>query len=69
MRTRLDRLDAVARDVLLVASVIGREFTRGVLADAMGEGVDVAPTLERLKASGLVQQSGFVPEPAYPVRI
>jgi class 3 adenylate cyclase/tetratricopeptide (TPR) repeat protein len=65
VRTRLDRLDAVARDVLLVASVIGREFTRGVLADAMGEGVDVAPTLERLKASGLVQQSGFVPEPAY----
>jgi tetratricopeptide (TPR) repeat protein len=65
IRTRVDRLDAVARDVLLVASVVGREFTRGVLADAMDEGVALAPALDRLKASGLVQQSGFVPEPAY----
>jgi class 3 adenylate cyclase/tetratricopeptide (TPR) repeat protein len=65
IRTRVDRLDAVARDVLLVASVIGREFTRGELADAMGKGVEFATALDRLKASGLVQQSGFVPEPAY----
>ena len=65
IRTRVDRLDAVARDVLLVASVIGREFTRGVLADATGKGVEFATALDRLKASGLVQQSGFVPEPAY----
>jgi tetratricopeptide (TPR) repeat protein/class 3 adenylate cyclase len=63
--TRIDRLDPVARDVLLVASVIGREFTRGVLSDAADKASDLAPALDRLKASGLVQQSGFVPEPAY----
>ena len=65
IRTRVDRLDAAARDVLLVASVVGREFTRGVLADSTDGAVALASALDRLKASGLVQQSGFVPEPAY----
>ena len=65
LRTRIDRLQADARDVLRVAAVIGREFTRGVLEDVV-EHVDELPVaLERLKSSGLVQQVGVVPEPSY----
>ncbi len=62
---RLDRLDPDARDVLRVASVVGREFTRGLVADAAGPEVDLARCLERLKGSGLVRQVGVVPEPAF----
>ena len=64
LRTRIDRLQDDARDVLRVAAVIGREFTRGVLEDVVNGG-ELASALERLKASGLVQQTGVVPEPAY----
>jgi predicted ATPase len=65
LRTRIDRLDDEARDVLRIASVIGREFTRGLLEDVAEPGGDLPRALERLKASGLVQQVGVVPEPAY----
>ena len=65
LRTRIDRLQSDARDVLRVASVIGREFTRGVLEEVVEQGDELAVSLERLKASGLVQQVGVVPEPSY----
>ncbi len=65
LRTRMDRLDAEARDVLRVASVIGRDFARGVLKSVVEYPDTVGSTLERLKASGLVQQVAVVPEPAY----
>ncbi len=65
LRTRIDRLDAHALEVLRIASVIGRDFARGVL-DAVYESRDTLPqALERLKASGLVQQIGVVPEPLF----
>ena len=65
LRTRIDRLQSDARDVLRVASVIGREFTRGVLEDVIEGVADLPLSLERLKSSGLVQQIGVVPEPSY----
>src|SRR5690606_28483451 len=65
LRTRIDRLDEEARDVLRMASVIGREFKRGLLEDVMESGGDHASALDRLKSSGLVQQIAVVPEPAY----
>jgi class 3 adenylate cyclase len=65
LRTRIDRLDAHALEVLRIASVIGRDFARGVL-DAVYESRENLPqALERLKASGLVQQVGVVPEPLF----
>jgi tetratricopeptide (TPR) repeat protein len=64
IRSRLDRLPPDGREVVRVASVIGREFTRQVLRDAMGV-ADPAAALERLKAAGIVQQIRVVPEPAY----
>ncbi|HET6681168.1 MAG TPA: tetratricopeptide repeat protein [Gemmatimonadaceae bacterium] len=65
LRTRIDRLDDEALQTLRVASVIGRVFSRGVLADVAAEGDGLAPAMERLKASGLVQQVGVLPEPTY----
>ena len=65
IRTRLDRLDRDAREVLRVASVIGREFSCGVLEHVLAGAIDPAPPLERLKGAGLIQQTSVVPEPAY----
>ena len=65
LRTRIDRLPADARDVLRMAAVIGREFTRGVLEDVVGAVPMLATSMDRLKASGLIQQVGVVPEPSY----
>ena len=65
LRTRIDRLDGEARDALRVATVIGREFTRGVLEDVANRNGELGRAIERLKASGLVQQVGLVPEPSY----
>jgi tetratricopeptide (TPR) repeat protein/class 3 adenylate cyclase len=64
IRSRLDRLSADGREVIRVASVIGREFSRRVLREAMG-GTDVTAALERLKASGIVQQVRVLPDPLY----
>ncbi|HET7566258.1 MAG TPA: tetratricopeptide repeat protein [Gemmatimonadaceae bacterium] len=65
IRTRLDRLDRDAREVLRIASVIGREFSRDVLEDVLAGALDPAPPLDRLKAAGLIQQTSVVPEQAY----
>ena len=65
LRTRIDRLDADARELLRVASVIGRVFTRGVLEDVIAARVNLPRALERLKSSGLVQQVRVIPEPTY----
>ncbi len=65
LRTRIDRLDSQALDALRIASVIGRDFTRGVL-EAVSTARETLPqALERLKASGLVQQISVVPEPLF----
>jgi class 3 adenylate cyclase len=65
IRARLDRLDRDARDVLRLASVVGREFTRTLLERTVTD-QDVLPqALERLKGAGLVQQVRVAPEAGY----
>ncbi len=64
IRARLDRLDRETREVLRLASVIGREFTRGILERAMDSG-RLPNALQALKATGVIQQIRVVPEPAY----
>jgi len=64
IRSRLDRLNPEGREVLRVASVIGREFTRRILSDAMGA-ADVMLALEQLKNAGIIQQIRVVPDPVY----
>lgn len=65
IRARLDRLDGDAREVLRVASVIGREFGRGLLIAAVPPHIDTPQSLERLRAAVLIQQVRVVPEPVY----
>jgi tetratricopeptide (TPR) repeat protein/class 3 adenylate cyclase len=65
LRTRLDGLDKDTLEVLRVASVIGREFTQGLLLDALGSNAHAARALDRLKAVGLIQQVSVVPEVSY----
>jgi predicted ATPase/class 3 adenylate cyclase len=56
IRTRLDKLEPAAREVLRVAAVIGRDFEHALVAEVLGPGVDLTSALERLRASGLIQQ-------------
>jgi class 3 adenylate cyclase/tetratricopeptide (TPR) repeat protein len=65
IRARLDALDKDSLEVMRVASVIGREFGRELIVDAMGPAADPSAALERLKASGLIQQTRVLPAPAY----
>ena len=64
IRTRLDRLDLEAREVLRLASVVGREFTRGILERATNP-ARLPQALQTLKAAGVIQQVRVVPEPTY----
>ena len=63
--TRLDRLDREPREVLRLASVVGRQFDRRVLEATMPEAVQLRAALERLKELSLVQQIAVVPEAVY----
>ena len=65
IRARLDRLDRPSRDVLRLASVAGREFTRAILEHTVTDGEGLPESLEKLKAAGLVQQAQIVPEVLY----
>ncbi|GAC1476859.1 MAG: hypothetical protein NVS1B4_18510 [Gemmatimonadaceae bacterium] len=65
IRTRVDRLDTPARDVLRVASVVGRDFGREILARVIDASVTLGSATERLKASGLIQQTSVAPEISY----
>jgi tetratricopeptide (TPR) repeat protein/class 3 adenylate cyclase len=65
IRARLDRLDRPSRDVLRLASVVGREFTRATLERTVTDSEGLPAALEKLKAAGLVQQAQIVPEVLY----
>ncbi|HET7188423.1 MAG TPA: AAA family ATPase, partial [Gemmatimonadaceae bacterium] len=65
IRARLDRLHRDAREVLRLASVVGREFTRRILELTMPNEGRLPNALEALKVAGLIQQTHVVPEAAY----
>ena len=65
IRTRLDRLPGSTREVLGAASVIGRDFTRGLLQHALSDASDLSEQLDRLRAAGLVRQTRVVPDATY----
>ena len=65
IRARLDRLDGDALEVLRIASVIGREFSRSLLIAAVPHHIDTPRALERLRTAVLIQQVRVVPEPVY----
>jgi tetratricopeptide (TPR) repeat protein len=65
IRSRVDRVDAGAREVLRVASVIGRDFGRALLQRSLADASGLAGALETLKEASLVQQTRVVPDPLY----
>jgi class 3 adenylate cyclase/predicted ATPase len=60
LQSRLDRLGP-AREVAEVASAIGRDFSRDLLALVVDRGADLAPSLDALAASGVIQRKGSEP--------
>jgi len=65
LKTRLDRLDPEAREVLRSASVIGREFGIELLGSIVPSRSRLEAALDGLRASGLVQRTSLIPEPMY----
>jgi predicted ATPase/class 3 adenylate cyclase len=65
LRSRLDRVDPEAREILRLASVIGREFARDILERALRDASALPSALEALKSLGLIQQIRVLPQPAY----
>ncbi|MCH9047011.1 MAG: hypothetical protein IIA40_13020, partial [SAR324 cluster bacterium] len=65
IRSRLDRLEQDHREILRVASVIGREFSLRLLEHAHPTGGRLLPGLEVLKGQDLIQQVGVLPEVEY----
>ncbi|HUF25835.1 MAG TPA: tetratricopeptide repeat protein [Gemmatimonadaceae bacterium] len=65
IRTRLDRLDRDSREILRLASVVGREFSRSILDRTLSEIGRLPNALQSLKRAGLIQQTRVVPDAAY----
>ncbi|HET7697034.1 MAG TPA: tetratricopeptide repeat protein [Vicinamibacterales bacterium] len=65
IRARLDRLDGDAREVLRIASAIGREFGAELLSAAVPGHIDTPRALERLRSASLIQQVRVLPDPAF----
>jgi class 3 adenylate cyclase/tetratricopeptide (TPR) repeat protein len=65
IRARVDRLDPDSRDVLRLASVIGREFTRPLLERLYPSPAKLHHALDALAHQDLIHPLRVVPEPAY----
>ena len=65
---RIDRLEEGPKRTLQLASVIGREFTRGLLGQLAAAGEPLDAALRELKAIELIRETQRVPEPAYAFR-
>src|SRR5262249_42260066 len=65
IRARVDRLSSEAREVLRLASVIGREFSLRLLEKLHPAPTYIAVALESLAEQDLIRPLSVVPEPAY----
>jgi predicted ATPase/class 3 adenylate cyclase len=65
IRARVDRLDPESREVLRLASVIGREFTRPLLERLYPNPSRLHGALETLATQDLIHPVRVVPEPAF----
>jgi ABC-type transport system substrate-binding protein/class 3 adenylate cyclase len=62
---RIDRLDPASHDVLLAASVIGRQFGQALLGGVVSENTDLPAALRELQRLDLVREQRRWPEPEY----
>lgn len=65
LKTRLDRLDPEAREVLRSASVIGRQFGLELLRRVVPSPSRLESALDGLRTAGLIQLTSLLPEPTY----
>jgi serine/threonine protein kinase/tetratricopeptide (TPR) repeat protein len=65
LKSRLDRLDPEAREVLRCAAVIGQRFGLELLKKVVPSRSRVERSLETLRAAGLIQRTGLGKEPTY----
>ncbi|MEE8434645.1 MAG: adenylate/guanylate cyclase domain-containing protein, partial [bacterium] len=65
VRARIDRLPNAPREVLLLASVVGREFTESLVAKLSERPDPVTKHLGELKTLELILEKGFDPELEY----
>lgn len=65
LRARMDRMDPAARDVLRAASVVGRAFTRELLARTLPDDAELLGPMETLRSLGVVRQTRVLPEATY----
>jgi class 3 adenylate cyclase/tetratricopeptide (TPR) repeat protein len=65
LRARLDRLDHHTKEVLQLASVVGREFASRILEQIFDSGDKLSPSLETLKLQELIHQIRLIPEAEY----
>jgi len=63
--TRLDRLDHDAKEVLRLASVVGRWFSHGVLESLYTGHASLKQVLAHLNAQDMIQQTEVFPEAEY----
>jgi len=65
LSARLDRLDPAAKEVIQLASVIGREFALRILEQIFDPGDRLSLSLETLKFQELIHQIRLIPEAEY----
>ena len=65
LRARVDRLDHNTKEVLQLASVVGREFASRILERIFDSGEGISPSLETLKLQELIRQIRLIPEAEY----
>lgn len=65
LKSRLDRLDPEAREVLRCAAVIGHRFGLKLLQKVVPSRARIEGSLETLRAAGLIQRTGLGKEPTY----
>jgi tetratricopeptide (TPR) repeat protein len=65
IRARLDRLDDNTKEVLQLASVVGREFASCILERIFDSGERLSPSLETLILQELIRQIRLIPEAEY----
>jgi class 3 adenylate cyclase/tetratricopeptide (TPR) repeat protein len=63
IRSRVDRLSASAQEVVLVASVLGQQFGLRHLEAVSETTGPLEPAVAELRATGLLQEQGGMPEP------
>ena len=65
LRARLDRLDDNTKEVLQLASVVGREFALRILERVFDSGKQLSPSIETLRLQELIRQIRLIPEAEY----